>query len=75
MTVASYDPDDDGYGLDEYEPWDDDDPDCTLCAGEGYAECNDPIQCMERHIGGGEYPLCPCIGCGGSGLARDQRIW
>jgi hypothetical protein len=67
VSVSSFDPDD------YVEPLDDDD--CTLCGGEGYQECTDPIQCMAPHIGSPEYPECPCIGCGGSGHARDQRIW
>lgn len=60
---------------DEYlygDPAYDDDADCTLCAGEGYDECYDPIQCCATHSPGG---LCPCIGCGGSGLGKDQTIW
>lgn len=50
----------------------DDDLDCTLCGGEGYEECGDPIQCGRRHTPGG---WCPCTGCGGSGRAEDQVIW
>lgn len=60
-----------GYAEDFYD-YDDDDPDCTLCGGDGYQECHDPIQCCARHTPDG---LCRCAACGGSGLAKDQTIW
>lgn len=63
--------DDDGFDYDDLSE-NDEDSDCTICGGEGYDDCADPIQCFAPHTDGG---LCPCIGCGGSGLARDQRIW
>lgn len=49
-----------------------DEDDCTLCAGEGYTECTDPIQCMApNHIGPPGAQECACIGCGGTGHARE----
>jgi hypothetical protein len=45
---------------------------CHFCGGEGYEECDDPIQCTKRHTADG---LCPCASCGGSGLAKDMTIW
>lgn len=70
-TVSSFDPDD----YEDYPP-ENEDADCTICGGDGWQECTDPIQCMApNHIGIPEDPLCPCIGCRGSGLARDQTIW
>lgn len=72
MTVTSYDPDDNQPDYDDWDPDYDDDPDCTICGGEGYDECDDPIQCCQAHTAG---DLCPCKGCGGSGLAKDQTIW
>ena len=52
---------------DEYE-----DDSCTHCAGDGYDECRDPIQCTRPHTTDG---LCPCGACGGTGRAKDQTIW
>lgn len=63
--------DDDLYAADGMDPYDED-PDCTICGGEGYDECHDPIQCCQSHTAG---DLCPCKGCGGTGLAKDQTIW
>lgn len=56
------------------EPWHeyDEEPDCTWCGGEGYDDCDDPIQCFRKHTPGG---LCPCGACGGSGRGKDQVIW
>jgi hypothetical protein len=48
---------------------------CTFCGGEGWTECDDPIQCMGRHIGNDWDSLCECKACGGSGLAKDQTVW
>lgn len=56
----------------------DDDPEseCSWCGGDGWEVCDDPIQCLNDHIGdpfaGGEHP---CGACGGSGLAKDQTVW
>ena len=55
---------DDGYS--------DEDRHCTHCGGEGYDECDDPIQCTRLHTSDG---LCPCGACGGTGLGKDQTIW
>lgn len=58
---------------DDWWPADDDDVDCTICAGEGWTDCDDPIQCMApEHTAMG---LCPCLACGGSGLGIDQTVW
>lgn len=59
------------------EPQDDEDPDnpsgrCYWCAGEGWDECDDPIQCTEEHDALGQ---CRCSSCGGSGFAKDMTIW
>lgn len=58
----------------------DDEDDCSMCGGEGEQECHDFIQCMGRHStfktpDGFVVHYCACIACGGSGAARDQRIW
>jgi hypothetical protein len=58
-------------GDDDWWPAEDDETNCTICGGEGWTECDDPIQCMAEHRG----DLCPCLGCGGSGLGSDQRVW
>lgn len=58
------------------DPYDDEDGNCTMCGGEGESECNDWLQCMARHTGPKNGPFyCACAGCGGSGEAKDQRIW
>lgn len=46
--------------------------DCYFCGGEGWTECDDPIQCTQEHD---ELGQCPCKSCGGSGLAKDMTIW
>lgn len=46
--------------------------DCHWCAGEGWDECDDPMQCTNAHSVEG---LCRCKSCGGSGLAKDMTIW
>lgn len=53
---------------DEYDP----DGDCSHCGGRGEEECSDGPLCFERNCSHGYHD---CIACGGSGLARDQRIW
>ena len=45
---------------------------CHWCAGDGWVECDDPIQCTYPH---NKYGECPCSSCGGSGLAKDMTIW
>jgi hypothetical protein len=45
---------------------------CQFCCGDGWHECDDPIQCTYQHNAFGE---CRCSSCGGSGLAKDQTIW
>jgi hypothetical protein len=60
----------------DYEDYDPSiDPDCTLCGGDGYTECHDPIQCCRRHFGTDWDQFCECSACGGSGLAKDQTLW
>lgn len=49
-----------------------DSPDCYWCAGEGWEECDDPIQCTDEHDVLGQHR---CSSCGGSGLAKDMTIW
>jgi hypothetical protein len=43
---------------------------CFHCGGDGYVECDDPIQCTSAHRNG----LCPCASCGGTGKAKDMTI-
>jgi hypothetical protein len=54
---------------------DDDDSDCYWCAGEGWSECDDPIQCTKPHHVYERWQECPCSSCGGSGLSKDMTIW
>ena len=66
-----------GPGDDRDEPDERDfDPDytgrCHWCGGDGWVECDDPIQCTSPHNRWGE---CPCSSCGGSGKAEDMTIW
>lgn len=58
--------------LDEEDEWHDDpeDADCSSCGGEGFEECDDPIQCLSPSCDG-EYHRCQ--NCGGSGRSKDQR--
>jgi hypothetical protein len=58
---------DDEY--DEYDP--DDDGSCYWCGGEGWDECDDPLECTKEHRDG----MCRCSSCGGSGNAKDMTIW
>lgn len=62
-----------GYDLDDEDdgPYDDE-RDCFHCGGDGWTECDDPIQCCNQHNQSG---LCRCKSCGGSGLAKDMTIW
>lgn len=46
--------------------------DCFHCSGDGWVECDDPIECCSLHNRFGE---CPCGSCGGSGDAKDMTIW
>lgn len=45
---------------------------CHWCHGDGWHECDDPIQCTHVHNEWGE---CQCSSCGGSGRAKDMVIW
>lgn len=54
------------------EPDDDEAGDCYWCGGDGWRECDDPLQCTSPHNRLGE---CRCSSCGGSGDARDMTIW
>jgi hypothetical protein len=56
------------------EEYDDffDDGACCWCGGDGVSECNDRLQCMNRHDKWGN---CRCASCGGSGLAKDMTLW
>jgi hypothetical protein len=65
-AVGGFDPEDDEWDFADHDGY------CTHCGGDGYDECDDPIQCTSAHTRG---DLCPCGACGGSGLAKDQRIW
>lgn len=59
----------------ELEVTDEDDENggrCYWCDGDGWQECDDPIQCTDQHNERGE---CPCSSCGGTGLAKDMTIW
>lgn len=56
----------------------DDSDECYWCGGEGWTECNDPIECTQPHRNyrlSGLYRECPCGSCGGTGLAKDMTIW
>ena len=56
---GDYDDDDLGY---------DDDPSCTWCGGEPWAqECADPLQCGCDGF--------HCSACNDTGLAEFQTIW
>lgn len=52
---------------------------CFWCSGDGWVECDDPIQCTRQHQvlenDCGAWQFCPCGSCGGSGLAKDMTIW
>lgn len=55
------------------EPVDDmESGDCYWCGGDGWEECDDPIQCLDYHNQWGEHR---CGSCGGSGRAKDMTIW
>lgn len=59
------------HDLWEYEYEDDDnDNRCSWCGGEGFSECDDPLQCSDPACSGG---ACRCTACDGRGF--DQRIW
>lgn len=62
-------PDDGDFDAD-YD--DETDGNCYWCGGDGWDECDDPIQCTKPHD---RYGNCPCSSCGGSGRARDMTIW
>lgn len=62
----------DGWWDTDWDEPGDEDADCTRCGGEGWTECDDPIQCTREHDAGGWHP---CKACGGSGDAKDQTVW
>lgn len=66
--------DDSARGEFDYdEDFDDDSPrDCYWCAGTGWTDCADSIECTSVHNAYGE---CLCGSCGGSGDAKDMTIW
>lgn len=37
---------------------------CTFCGGDGYTDCDDPIQCLDPTCDG---ELCECKACNGAG--------
>lgn len=43
---------------------------CSWCGGDGFAECDDPIQCCDPACDG---VIGPCRACDGRGY--DQWIW
>lgn len=45
---------------------------CHFCGGEGWDDCDDPMQCTNQHNRAGQ---CRCASCGGSGSAKDMTIW
>lgn len=60
----------DGSGTHYEDDYDDDS--CTFCGGDGWTECDDPIQCTDPRCDG---QLCRCTACGGSGRGKDQVVW
>ncbi|HET7552177.1 MAG TPA: hypothetical protein VFK04_12875 [Gemmatimonadaceae bacterium] len=54
------------------DPYDTEERDCHWCGGDGWVECNDPIQCTKEHD---KWGCCRCSSCGGSGDAKDMTIW
>lgn len=66
--MATPDVDDDW----QYRDGDDEDERCTGCNGEGWVECDDPIQCCDPRCDG---EFHPDPACGGTGLARHQVLW
>lgn len=56
------------------DPYDGDDSDeqCTVCGGEAWVECDDPVQCTYEGCDG---EFHPDPACGGTGLARHQVMW
>jgi hypothetical protein len=49
-----------------------DGPCCTICNGEVWVECDDPIQCCDPRCDG---ELHPDPACGGTGLYKHQVIF
>ena len=62
--------DDSDYDDDEYEEVEG--RDCFHCGGDGWVECDAPIECTSPH---NEFGECRCSSCNGSGLAKDMTIW
>lgn len=56
----------------EFDDSDDDGAPCSWCGGDGWEDCDDPIQCCAVHNVLGE---CPCGPCNGTGLAKHQWLW
>lgn len=56
---------------DDYDLCDPEEQCCHWCGGDGWGECDDPIQCTSPHNRLGE---CQCQSCGGSGDAKDMTI-
>lgn len=76
FCAASASADDDapstsGDNDDDYRDGEDDRC-CTVCGGDRWTECDDPIQCCD-HRCDGEFHPCPA--CSGTGLAAHQVIW
>lgn len=45
---------------------------CYWCGGDGWTECDDPIQCTSPH---NEFGECQCSPCNGTGSAKHQWLW
>lgn len=52
------------------DDWDDEYVPCSWCGGEGFSDCDDPIQCLDPACNG---ELCTCRGC--NGLGHSQVVW
>ena len=70
-TDAGYPPDQGDIDNDPYDG-DDSDPRCTICNGEVWVECDDPIQCCDPRCDG---EMHPDPACGGTGLYEHQVIF
>ena len=55
-------------GMDDDEDYDQ----CTVCMGEIWVECDDPIQCTYERCDGIMHPDPACLG---TGLAKHQVMW
>ena len=70
MTIPRLEPFDDDD--EDEEGYDDESRRCSHCAGDGWVECRNPLECTRPHNKFGE---CPCGSCGGSGDAKDMTVW